>query len=81
MPSPEELVREKIDNLSECGWTTDDCHRSTYNLWRQVLEYFDAYLIGLTAMPSKQTIGFFNKNLEPQQYCFELSDLVTMASC
>ncbi|MDP9254710.1 MAG: DEAD/DEAH box helicase family protein [Verrucomicrobiota bacterium] len=42
---------------------TDECHRSIYNLWRQVLEYFDAYLIGLTAAPSKQTIGFFNKNL------------------
>src|SRR5437763_15813590 len=42
---------------------TDECHRSIYNLWRQVLEYFDAYLIGLTATPSKQTIGFFNKNL------------------
>src|SRR6476660_5317407 len=41
----------------------DECHRSIYNLWRQVLEYFDAYLIGLTATPSKQTIGFFNKNL------------------
>ena len=40
---------------------TDECHRSIYNLWRQVLEYFDAYLIGLTATPSKQTIGFFNK--------------------
>ncbi|PLX99282.1 MAG: type III restriction endonuclease subunit R [Desulfuromonas sp.] len=42
---------------------TDECHRSIYNLWRQVLEYFDAYLIGLTATPSKQTFGFFNKNL------------------
>src|SRR5437016_10411345 len=42
---------------------TDECHRSIYNLWRQVLEYFDAYHIGLTATPSKQTIGFFNKNL------------------
>lgn len=42
---------------------TDECHRSIYNLWRQVLEYFDAYLIGLTATPSKQTIGFFNQNL------------------
>ena len=30
---------------------TDECHRSIYNLWRQVLEYFDAYLIGLTATP------------------------------
>ncbi len=42
---------------------TDECHRSIYNLWRQVLEYFDAYLIGLTATPSKQTLGFFNENL------------------
>jgi type I restriction enzyme, R subunit len=42
---------------------TDECHRSIYNLWRQVLEYFDAYLVGLTATPSKQTLGFFNQNL------------------
>lgn len=42
---------------------TDEAHRSIYNLWRQVLEYFDAYLIGLTATPSKQTFGFFNRNL------------------
>ncbi|MGE5610364.1 MAG: DEAD/DEAH box helicase family protein [Bacillota bacterium] len=41
----------------------DECHRSIYNLWRQVLEYFDAFLIGLTATPSCQTIGFFNGNL------------------
>jgi type I restriction enzyme R subunit len=42
---------------------TDECHRSIYNLWRQVLEYFDASIIGLTATPSKQTLGFFNQNL------------------
>lgn len=42
---------------------TDECHRSIYNLWRQVLEYFDAFIIGLTATPSKQTFGFFNQNL------------------
>jgi type I restriction enzyme R subunit len=41
----------------------DECHRSIYGLWRQVLEYFDAFLVGLTATPSKQTIGFFNQNL------------------
>ena len=41
----------------------DECHRSIYNLWRQVLEYFDAFLIGLTATPTAQTIGFFNNNL------------------
>jgi type I restriction enzyme R subunit len=42
---------------------TDECHRSIYHLWRQVLEYFDAFIIGLTATPSKQTLGFFNQNL------------------
>ena len=42
---------------------TDECHRSIYNLWAQVLEYFDAYLIGLTATPGKQTFGFFHQNL------------------
>ena len=41
----------------------DECHRSIYNLWRQVLEYFDAFLIGLTATPTKKTIGFFGQNL------------------
>ena len=42
---------------------TDEAHRSIYKLWRQVLEYFDAHLIGLTATPNKQTFGFFNQNL------------------
>jgi type I restriction enzyme R subunit len=41
----------------------DECHRSIYNLWRQVLEYFDAYLIGLTATPDNRTYGFFEKNV------------------
>ncbi|MGI8546576.1 MAG: type I restriction-modification enzyme R subunit C-terminal domain-containing protein [Gemmatimonadaceae bacterium] len=41
----------------------DEVHRSIYTLWRQVVEYFDGSLIGLTATPSKQTLGFFNKNL------------------
>ncbi len=41
----------------------DECHRSIYGVWRQVIEYFDAYLVGLTATPAKQTFGFFNQNL------------------
>ena len=41
----------------------DQCHRSIYNQWRQVLDYFDAFIIGLTATPTKQTLGFFNQNL------------------
>ena len=41
----------------------DECHRSIYNLWRQVVEYFDAFLIGLTATPDNRTYGFFQKNV------------------
>ena len=41
----------------------DECHRSIYNIWRQVIEYFDAYLIGLTATPDARTYGFFKKNI------------------
>lgn len=51
---------------------TDECHRSIYGLWRQVLEYFDAFLIGLTATPSKQTLGYFNQNLVAE-YPYERS--------
>ena len=40
----------------------DECHRSIYNKWKQVLDYFDAFIIGLTATPSKHTIGFFDNN-------------------
>ena len=41
----------------------DECHRSIYNLWQQVLDYFDAFLVGLTATPDKRTFGFFNENI------------------
>ncbi len=41
----------------------DECHRSIYNLWRQVLEYYDAFLVGLTATPDNRTFGFFNQNI------------------
>lgn len=51
---------------------TDECHRSIYGLWRQVLEYFDAYIIGLTATPTSHTLGFFNQNLVAE-YPYERS--------
>ena len=40
----------------------DECHRSIYNLWRQALEYFDSFLVGLTATPAPQTIAYFHQN-------------------
>ena len=51
---------------------TDECHRSIYGLWRQVLDYFDAFIIGLTATPSEHTLGFFNQNLVAE-YPYERS--------
>ena len=51
---------------------TDECHRSIYGQWRQVLDYFDAFVIGLTATPSIHTLGFFNRNLVAE-YPYERS--------
>lgn len=41
----------------------DECHRSIYNIWSQVLSYFDAFIIGLTATPDKRTFAFFDENV------------------
>ena len=41
----------------------DECHRSIYNVWSQVLTYFDAFIIGLTATPDKRTFAFFDENV------------------
>ena len=63
-PSPQTVEYNRNFPIEEFDFiVTDECHRSIYDLWRQVLEYFDAFLIGLTATPSKQTMGFFSQNL------------------
>lgn len=41
----------------------DECHRSIYNLWQQVLDYFDAFQVGLTATPDARTIAYFKQNI------------------
>jgi type I restriction enzyme R subunit len=51
---------------------TDECHRSIYGAWRQVLEYFDSFIVGLTATPSIHTLGFFNSNIVAE-YPYERS--------
>ncbi|MEB2647328.1 type I restriction-modification enzyme R subunit C-terminal domain-containing protein [Pseudomonas canadensis] len=50
----------------------DECHRSIYNLWKQVLDYYDASLVGLTATPDRRTFGFFNENIVAE-YTYEQS--------
>ena len=41
----------------------DECHRSIYNVWSQVLKYFDAFQIGLTATPDTRTLAYFRENI------------------
>jgi len=42
---------------------SDECHRSIYNKWRIVLDYFDSAQIGLTATPAAHTYTYFDGNL------------------
>ena len=59
----------------------DECHRSIYNVWRQVLEYFDASLVGLTATPDNRTYGFFSKNVVSEySHAEAVSDGVNVGS-
>ena len=62
--APKEVVyNEKYPpEFFECI-IVDECHRSIYNVWSQVLAYFDAFIIGLTATPDNRTFAFFNENI------------------
>ena len=62
-PSKEVVYNEKYPpEFFDCI-IVDECHRSIYNVWNQVLEYFDSFIIGLTATPDKRTFAFFNQNV------------------
>lgn len=50
----------------------DECHRSIYNLWKQVLDYFDAFEVGLTATPDARTIAYFEQNVV-SEYSHEMA--------
>ena len=62
-PRKEVVYNEKVPPEYFDCIIVDECHRSIYNVWSQVLEYFDAFLIGLTATPDKRTFAFFNQNV------------------
>ncbi len=64
LPKPKEVVyNEKISpEFFDCI-IVDECHRSIYNVWNQVLEYFDAFIVGLTATPDKRTFAYFQQNV------------------
>ena len=65
-PPPEVVYNSAIPPEYFDVIVVDECHRSIYELWSQVLLYFDSFLIGLTATPAGKTIGFFNQNLVMQ---------------
>lgn len=50
----------------------DECHRSIYNLWMQVLDYFDAFQVGLTATPDARTFAYFHQNIV-SEYSHEMA--------
>ncbi|MCX6273259.1 MAG: DEAD/DEAH box helicase family protein [Bacteroidetes bacterium] len=50
----------------------DECHRSIYNLWMQVLDYFDAFQVGLTATPDARTFAYFQQNVV-SEYSHEMA--------
>jgi type I restriction enzyme R subunit len=56
----------------------DECHRSIYGRWRQVLEYFDAHVVGLTATPVAQTVGFFHALVSEYTYQQAVADGVNV---
>jgi len=45
----------------------DEAHRSIFNLFQEVMEYFDARMIGLTATPA----GFIDRNTFNTFHCFD----------
>ncbi len=65
-PPPEVVYNSAIPPEFFDFVIVDECHRSIYELWAQVLLYFDCFLVGLTATPAGKTIGFFNQNLVMQ---------------
>ncbi len=62
-PTKEVVYNEKYPpEFFDCI-IVDECHRSIYNVWNQVLEYFDAFIIGLTATPDNRTFAYFDQNV------------------
>lgn len=58
----------------------DEAHRSIYQKYRAIFEYFDALLIGLTATPKKEvdhdTYGLFGIEDDNPTFAYELDDAV-----
>ncbi len=54
-----QFIRDKIEKMYVASG--NECSKNIYNFWNQVLDYFDAFPIGLTVTPNNRTFGYLNK--------------------
>ena len=77
-------VKDEKGKLFTCGHfdlvICDEAHRSIYNKYREIFNYFDAPLVGLTATPKdeidKNTYEVFELENGVPTYGYELADAV-----
>lgn len=77
-------VKDESGKLFTCGHfdlvICDEAHRSIYNKYRDIFNYFDALLVGLTATPKdeidKNTYGIFDLESGVPTYGYELAQAV-----
>lgn len=77
-------VKDEQGKLFTCGHfdlvICDEAHRSIYNKYRDIFEYFDAPLVGLTATPKdeidKNTYSIFDLENGVPTYGYELAQAV-----
>ena len=77
-------VKDDQGKIFTCGHfdliICDEAHRSIYNKYRDIFQYFDAPLVGLTATPKdeidKNTYGIFDLENGVPTYGYELSQAV-----
>ena len=80
-----DTVRDEEGKLFSCGHfdlvICDEAHRSIYNKYRDIFNYFDAPLVGLTATPKdeidKNTYAIFELENGVPTYGYELAQAVT----
>lgn len=79
-----DLVKDEKGKLYTCGHfdlvICDEAHRSVYNKYRDIFNYFDAPLVGLTATPKdeidKNTYEIFELESGVPTYGYELDQAV-----
>ena len=77
-------IQDDQGKLFTCGHfdliICDEAHRSIYNKYRDIFDYFDAPLVGLTATPKddidKNTYGIFELQSGVPTYGYELAEAV-----